>query len=106
MSTHPRPVVLSGTVLAVLAALSWGAAIVMSKDALDAFAPISLLVVQLSASVACLWVTVCVRKTATQPIAFRTVAWCASLGLLEPGLAYLLELIGLEHTLASTCSMA
>lgn len=105
MSKHLRTAVPSGTVLAVLAALSWGAAIVMSKGALDAFPPIFLLVVQLAASVACLWVTVYVRKKATPPIAFRTVARFASLGLLEPGLAYVLELIGLEHTLASTSSL-
>jgi drug/metabolite transporter (DMT)-like permease len=105
MSKHPRPVVPSGTVLAVLAALSWGMATVMSKGALETFAPVFLLVVQLAASVVCLWVTVYVRKKATQPIAFRTVARFASLGLLEPGLAYLLDLIGLEHTLASTSSL-
>jgi drug/metabolite transporter (DMT)-like permease len=80
-------------------------AIVMSKGALDAFDPLFLLVVQLAASVTCLWVTVYIRKKPTQPISFRTVARFASLGLLEPGLAYLLGLIGLVQTQASTATL-
>ena len=40
-----------GAALAALAALCWGAAMVMSKAALDAFAPVPLLVIQLAASV-------------------------------------------------------
>ncbi|MDD5028843.1 MAG: DMT family transporter [Rhodoferax sp.] len=105
MSHQPRNTVSSGTVLAILAALSWGMSTVMSKGVLDAFAPIFLLVVQLAASVTCLWVMVYVRKKPSQPLSFRTVARFAALGLLEPGLAYLLELIGLEHTQASTSTL-
>ncbi|NCN70692.1 MAG: DMT family transporter [Rhodoferax sp.] len=95
----------NGAVLAILAALSWGMATVMSKGALDVFAPIFLLVVQLAASVACLWLLILVRKKPTQPLAWRTVVRFAALGLLEPGLAYLLDLIGLEHTQASTATL-
>jgi len=95
----------TGAILAVLAALSWGMATVMSKGALEAFAPIFLLVVQLAASVVCLWGMILVRKRPSHPIAFRTVARFAALGLLEPGLAYLLDLIGLEHTQASTATL-
>lgn len=95
----------SGTVFAVLAALCWGMATVMSKSALDHFAPIFLLVLQLAASVVCLWGVVYARGMPTHPIAWRTVARFASLGLLEPGLAYLLDLLGLEHTQASTATL-
>ena len=100
-----RAVVSSGTVFAVFAALSWGLATVMSKSALDHFAPTFLLVVQLAASVVCLWGVIYARKKPTCPIAWRTVARFASLGLLEPGLAYLLDLLGLEHTQASTATL-
>jgi drug/metabolite transporter (DMT)-like permease len=105
MSPLPRAAASSGTALAVLAALSWGMAIVMSKGALEAFAPIFLLVVQLAASVVCLWVMVYVRKKPSAPISFRTVARFSSLGLLEPGLTYLLGLIGLAQTQASTATL-
>jgi len=105
VSHRPRTAVSSGTVFAVLAALSWGMATVMSKGALEGFAPIFLLVLQLAASVVCLWALVYTKKTPARPIAFRTVARFASLGLLEPGLAYLLDLIGLEHTQASTATL-
>ena len=95
----------AGPVLATLAALCWGAATVMSKSALDSFPPIFLLVLQLIASVVFLWVYIVIRnvvRNAPMPkLAFADVAKFASLGFLEPGLAYLLGLIGLSVTGAS-----
>ena len=82
MPTQLTAAVSRGTLFAVLAALSWGMATVMSKGALAAFAPIFLLVVQLAASVVCLWVTVYARQKPGRPLAFRTVVRFASLGLL------------------------
>jgi len=102
---RPYTTLSSGTVFAVLAALSWGMSTVISKSALSHFAPIFLLVVQLAASVICLWLVIYARKKPTRPIAWRTVARFASLGLLEPGLAYLLDLLGLEYTQASTATL-
>jgi len=58
----------------------------MSKGALTAFAPIFLLVVQLLASVVCLWLLVFFRKGRVQRLPFGTMAKFAALGLLEPGL--------------------
>ena len=94
-----------GRSFAILAALCWGSATVMSKGALSAFAPISLLVVQLLASVACLWLLVFVRRARVQRLPFGTMVKFAALGLLEPGLTYLLALVGLEHTRASKASL-
>lgn len=94
-----------GQSFAILAALCWGTATVMSKSALAAFAPISLLVVQLFASVVCLWLLVLFRKARVQRLPWVTMVKFASLGLLEPGLTYLLALVGLEHTRASTASL-
>lgn len=100
-----QPALSSGTAFAVLAALCWGMATVMSKGALDYFAPIALLVLQLAASVVCLWGVLLFRPKPMRPIAWRTVARFAWLGLLEPGLAYLLDLLGLEHAQASTATL-
>ncbi len=99
------PALAKGRSFAVLAALCWGTATVMSKGALTAFAPIFLLVVQLLASVVCLWLLVFFRKGRVQRLPFGTMAKFAALGLLEPGLTYLLALLGLEHTRASTASL-
>lgn len=94
-----------GRTFAILAALCWGTATVMSKSALATFAPIFLLVVQLLASVVCLWILVFVRRTRLHRLPLATKLKFALLGLLEPGLTYLLALVGLEHTQASTASL-
>ncbi|MFZ8263750.1 EamA family transporter, partial [Staphylococcus aureus] len=61
--------------------------------ALDSFAPVALLVVQLAVSVVCLWAVIRWRRLAPGSGRDRLrVAW---LGLLEPGIAYMLGLWGL-----------
>ena len=92
-----------GAGLAVLASLCWGAAIVMSKAALDAFAPLPLLVIQLAASVALLWAIVWLGRPARH--SWPQIAPFAWLGVLEPGLAYWLGLLGLEGTDASVATL-
>jgi drug/metabolite transporter (DMT)-like permease len=95
--------VVSGAGYAALAALCWGAATVMSKSALAEFAPLDLLVVQLAASVACLWVVVWwFRLPRAAPGEMLRVAW---LGLLEPALAYMLGLIGLAQVGAAQATV-
>ncbi|WP_321911969.1 DMT family transporter [Burkholderia cepacia] len=93
----------SGVVAAVLAALCWGSATVMSKGALSRFAPVSLLVIQLTASVTVLWGMVWLRRPPT--VSWKDVARFGGLGLLEPGLAYLLGLTGLASTEASGATL-
>jgi drug/metabolite transporter (DMT)-like permease len=92
-----------GVLSAVLAALCWGSSTVMSKVTLQAFTPLTLLVLQLMASVIFMWLLVWVRKPAsatwTQILAF---SW---LGLLEPGLAYVLALTGLADTGAGAATL-
>ena len=83
----------SGALHAILAAVCWGAATVMSKSALGHFAPIPLLVVQLTVSVVCLWGVIWYRRVA--PGSSRAMLRVAWLGLFEPGLAYMLGLWGL-----------
>ena len=91
---------LSPVLSLVLAAASWGVGTVVSKQALDEFAPVALLVVQLTVSVLFLS-TLSIRKpgpTATGRGRRRAML----LGLLNPGLSYALALVGLSTIAAST----
>jgi len=95
-----RSLTLSPVLSLVLAAASWGVGTVVSKQALDEFAPVALLVVQLTVSVLFLS-TLSIRKpgpTATGRGRRRAML----LGLLNPGLSYALALVGLSTIAAST----
>ncbi|MDC6489680.1 DMT family transporter [Pseudomonas syringae] len=94
---------LKGVGAALLAALCWGSSTVMSKGALEEFSPVVLLNVQLVSSLVFLWGVIIVfridKKSSTD---IRKVAY---LGLLEPGIAYFLGLIGLTWIAAGTASL-
>lgn len=80
-------------VLALIAAAAcWGLGAVASKRAVAELAPTSLLTVQLASSIAVLSV---VRLVATRPTRTCPAAKMMALGVLNPGLAYLLSLAGL-----------
>ncbi|SOD71249.1 threonine/homoserine efflux transporter RhtA [Jatrophihabitans sp. GAS493] len=81
----------------VLAAVAWGAATTATKYALGAFAPVTLLAIELLAANALLWILVLLRGY-RRPGSWRRVML---LGLLEPALAYLSETAGLARTTAS-----
>jgi len=83
-------------------AAAWGTGTVMSKYSLSYFPPFTLLVVQLAASVAVLWTLVFFRNV--QPAFNLTSLRLGSTGILEPGLAFVLALIGLARTSASVAS--
>ncbi len=82
----------------ILAATCWGVGTVISKAALDEISPFTLLPIQLAASLAIL--AILMRR---QGISFRTEGspLLGRLGLLNPGLAYALGLIGLTMISAS-----
>ena len=82
----------------ILAATCWGVGTVISKAALAEISPFTLLPIQLAASLAVL--AVLMRR---QGISFRTEGspLLGRLGLLNPGLAYALGLIGLTTITAS-----
>jgi probable blue pigment (indigoidine) exporter len=82
----------------ILAATCWGVGTVISKAALDEVPPLTLLPIQLAASLAIL--AVLMRR---QGISFRTEGspLLGRLGLLNPGIAYGLSLIGLTTITAS-----
>jgi len=87
-------------VFLVLAAACWGVGTVISKQALEELAPVSLLVIQLAVSVIFL-LALSVRGTNDRmPRSRRRRAMV--LGLLNPGLSYALALVGLSTIAAST----
>ncbi len=97
MSTStPSP----STVLAlILAAASWGIGTVVSKRATTEIPPLTLLLIQLAASLVVLGLFMRWRR-----LPFRDPSWSpllGRLGLLNPGLAYALSLLGLVHITAS-----
>ena len=89
--------------LMILAAACWGAATVMTKGILERVPPFALLSLQLSSSVAFLWVCVLLTRTRVQ---LNAQTWrAASTGTLEPGMAYALGVPGLALTTASSASI-
>ena len=79
-----------------LAALCWGLGTVSSKQALTALAPITLLAAQLAVSVGVVAIVLRIRGTR-----LSAPSGLARLGLLNPGLAYALSLLGLVSISAS-----
>jgi drug/metabolite transporter (DMT)-like permease len=86
--------------LLLLAAACWGVGTVVSKQAVAEIPPLTLLAVQLVASVAFLGVLALARGGWPRPASRETVL-LGRLGLLNPGLAYALSLIGLTQITAS-----
>jgi drug/metabolite transporter (DMT)-like permease len=83
----------------VLAAACWGTGTVVSKQAVAEMPPLTLLPLQLAVSVAVLLVVV--RARGERLSAGREGRLLGRLGLLNPGLAYALSLIGLTEITAS-----
>ena len=83
----------------VAAAACWGLGTVVSKQVVDDVAPLTLLPIQLAASSVLLLVVTAVRR---EPIALTPpVRKLAVLGVLNPGAAYALGLVGLTTITAS-----
>jgi drug/metabolite transporter (DMT)-like permease len=84
-------------------AACWGAATVMTKGALEAIPPFTLLSVQLASSVAVLWLAVLLLGMRLGPP--RRALRAASTGAFEPGLAYAVGVPGLALTTAGNASV-
>lgn len=82
----------------VLAAVCWGSGTVISKAALDEIPPLTLLAIQLAASVLLLLL---VMRLQGVPLRSAGPSLLGRLGLLNPGLAYALSLLGLVTISAS-----
>jgi drug/metabolite transporter (DMT)-like permease len=97
------PVGLSPTVSLICASALWAIATVISKKLLTSVPPITLLVVQLAPSVLLLWILT-ILKRAPRP-RWRKLVPVALIGLLNPGLAYTLSMLGLTRTTASVATL-
>lgn len=91
----------------ILSAACWGTGSVLSKDTLDYFPPLILLVVQLIASCTALWTAVLLsQRHAKSPVRWTWQnikrGW---IGILEPGLAYVFGLFGLAQTSLTSSSI-
>lgn len=87
----------------VLSTLCWGSGTVLSKSILAHMQPLTLLVVQLAVSVVFLWAVMVLQKVKLPRL--REVIRPGLTGLLEPGLAYTLGLLGLSLTTASMAAL-
>lgn len=102
MTTHVLPAVRGGPIAVfslVAAAACWGVGTVVTKEVLDDVAPLTLLPLQLAAS--------CLMLAAFAGIQRVPLTWnpqvrrLAALGVLNPGIAYALGLVGLTTITAS-----
>jgi drug/metabolite transporter (DMT)-like permease len=101
MARYPRS--LPPTVSLTLASALWGIATVISKSILASVPPITFLVIQLLPSVCALWILVALRGGHSD--SWRGLLPVAMLGLLNPGLAYTLSMLGLAETTASVATL-
>ncbi|UEX77641.1 DMT family transporter [Spiribacter halobius] len=98
-----RPPRAAAVLAAVLSAACWGSATVMSKSVLNHMPPMTLVTVQLAASVCVLWVAVLLLRLRVR--LDRPTRKASLSGLLEPGLAYTFGIIGLALTTASNSAL-
>jgi drug/metabolite transporter (DMT)-like permease len=92
------PVARRDLVALILAAICWGVGTVVSKFALDEIPPLTLLPIQLAASLVVLGVLMRVQRI---PLRGGGPPLLGRLGLLNPGIAYALSLLGLATITAS-----
>lgn len=93
------PTVPTAVAAVVAAAACWGTGTVASKQVVDEIAPLTLLPAQLAVSCAFLLIVTLIR---VEPFAWTPpVRRLAALGVLNPGIAYALGLIGLTTITAS-----
>jgi drug/metabolite transporter (DMT)-like permease len=96
---HPAVRTRSSSLVLILAAASWGTGTVVSKAAVAEFPPLTLLAIQLAASLVFLLTLMRLRGI---PVRDRSIPpVLGRLGMLNPGLAYALSLIGLVSISAS-----
>jgi len=93
----------SPAALLIMACAFWGGATVLNKALLASAPPLVLLTLQLAASIVALWIVVAVKR-APLPSARHLIPLLA-LGLLNPGVAYSLSLMGLARVSASMTTL-
>lgn len=94
---------LAPTASLTIACALWGVATVIAKALLGSVPPITFLVLQLVPSVVVLWLLVAARGA--RPLRRNGLVPVALLGLLNPGLSYMLTMLGLTMTSASVATL-
>lgn len=94
---------MSNLLLALGYAFCWGVGVTLTKLALSAIAPTTLLVIQLTSSVLFLF-TVCYLKVGVLPCSWRHLRQGLA-GIFEPALAYMVGIFGVERTSASNATL-
>ncbi|USJ28634.1 DMT family transporter [Ensifer adhaerens] len=94
---------LSSRAAIVGACLCWSLGTILSKTLLTSFSPVTVLVFQLAPSVIALWSLAILSRSPVPPV--RMIALIGLLGLLNPGLAYTLSMLGLAETSASVTTL-
>lgn len=97
------PIPLGVAAALAMAAACWGGAAVMTKATLAEVPPLTLLVVQLAASLAFLGI-ILVTQRPTLP-GWRESLRLGAIGLLNPGLAYTFSMLGLTRTTVSMSTL-
>ena len=87
----------------IAASASWGIATVLSKDLVLSFSPLMILAIQLAVGAGLTWAMVIVRGP--RHISLADLATASGLGVLNPGLAGILNILGLYHAEASLVSV-
>lgn len=100
---RPRPGHGLAILAAILSAACWGSATVMSKGVLAHMPPMTLLAIQLTASITVLWLAVLVLRPRVR--LDRPTRRASLSGLLEPGVAYTFGIVGLALTTASNAAL-
>ncbi len=98
-----RPKLWQAVIAMVLSAACWGLATVMTKGALSVVPPFLMLSIQLTASIAFLWLAIVITR---QKVQFNGGSpRLAFSGVLEPGLSYSVGVPGLALTTAADASV-
>jgi drug/metabolite transporter (DMT)-like permease len=87
----------------IMSAACWGGGTTLSRHTLSRWEPLPLLVIQLSASVAFLYILMLLRQQ--RPDLSATSLRRNIIGVLEPGLAYIFAMLGLKRIDASLASL-
>lgn len=98
-----RPTALHPSAYLIFASFFWASGTVLSKQLLTAIPPVMFLVIQLAPSVVLLWLIV--LATRMQTVKRNNLPAVIILGLLNPGLAYTLSMLGLAQTTASVATL-
>lgn len=102
-ASHPH--LRHGSLALLAAVLCWGVSVPLSKSLLESVDPLPLIRIQLAGSLAMLLLIALLTRTHIALPPWRTLLPLTLIGALEPGVAYYLEFVGMQHTSALHTSL-